>query len=199
MEVEEVYQTPESDVAISFEANAEINPYYVVSRNKFLVLYLLTMGLYELVWMYKNWMQQRTVKNENLWPIPRAIFSIFFVHQLFGRQAQDLEHTSPEMQWSAMPFATLYVVLTLINLALNFVTGDEYAAVDMVYFPLLAGTAYIVMKSQMVSNRICGDPEGKQNAGYSAVNIIFMLLGSLLWFFSLLGIAVYLTGMPLGL
>ena len=55
--------------------------FYVVSARKFWLLFLLTGGIYCVAWFYKNWAHfKRATKDDDIWPGPRAVFHIFFVH-----------------------------------------------------------------------------------------------------------------------
>ena len=62
----------------------ESPPYYFsVSEQKLVVMSLCSFGIYELYWFYKNWelIMERT--GQNIFPLVRAIFPIFFCHSLF--------------------------------------------------------------------------------------------------------------------
>ena len=56
-----------------------------VSPLKLGVLSILTLGLYELYWFYKNWKLARDEGGAKVRPFWRAIFAIFFAPSLFVR------------------------------------------------------------------------------------------------------------------
>jgi hypothetical protein len=58
--------------------------FYAVSQKKFLIMYIGTLGLYSVYWFYKHWSLYKKSENEEMWPIMRSIFQIFFTHSLFS-------------------------------------------------------------------------------------------------------------------
>lgn len=62
--------------------------FYVVPLRKFARLFFMTLGGNQLYWLYKNWacfkdrMQGASDFGSTVWPVPRALCSIFFVHSL---------------------------------------------------------------------------------------------------------------------
>jgi hypothetical protein len=59
-------------------------PLFTVGVAKLLVMILVTFGLYELYWMYKQWEHLHEELNEDLSPFWRTVFSVFFFHRLVG-------------------------------------------------------------------------------------------------------------------
>ena len=78
---ENVYAVPESNLEILPESPRHM--FYVVSKIKFLVLFFATFSLYGVYWNFKNWSLYKNYHNDDIWPIMRAIFSVFFTHSLF--------------------------------------------------------------------------------------------------------------------
>lgn len=70
------YAAPSSAVEIT---TAPLNHrFYVASPTKFLIMYLGTMGIYEIYWVYKHWAQFKAATKGDQWPVMRALFPIFF-------------------------------------------------------------------------------------------------------------------------
>ncbi|GAB3587768.1 hypothetical protein [Hymenobacter daeguensis] len=68
---------------VTSPAQAEVwEAYPLISPNKFLVLCLLSLGLYGLWWQYKTWRFFRQWQHTDTWPVMRAIFSLFTFHEL---------------------------------------------------------------------------------------------------------------------
>ena len=59
--------------------------WFVVGAAKLVVMSTVTLGIYQVFWFYKQWRQVRDVHGEDIWPVPRAIFSVFFSFSLFRR------------------------------------------------------------------------------------------------------------------
>jgi hypothetical protein len=65
------------------EATPEVRRYFFdVSVVKLVVMSLVTFGAYQIFWFYKNW-QVAKQRGEDVMPLVRAIFSIFFAYKLF--------------------------------------------------------------------------------------------------------------------
>ena len=83
-----LYAPPASEIRGESPAGAlQAHTFYVVSIPKFCVLYVATFGVYGLYWFYMHWQRYRRGhgQHESIWPVPRALFSIFFTHALVAR------------------------------------------------------------------------------------------------------------------
>ena len=58
---------------------SDLEPQYVISQSKFVVLSFLTLGLYGVWWMFKSWKFFKEYEKEDIMPAARAIFSIIFL------------------------------------------------------------------------------------------------------------------------
>ena len=82
--MQDVYKAPEAEL-IGPQNMTDTSEFFVVSIRKLWIMNLLTIGSYGLVWHYQHWKQFRdSISDRDIWPVPRAIFTIFFVHALFG-------------------------------------------------------------------------------------------------------------------
>lgn len=168
--------------------------FYGVSLNKFSVLFIATMGMYSIYWFYAHWRQIRAANGERLWPVPRAIFNIFFVHSLFRQIETRLQATGHDIRWSPTSLATAYVVLALLGL----VSGRDALQPwgDIFDILLLVPYLLILRKAQRLANLADGDPEGQQNANYSVWNLLWIVLGSAIWVITLIGYLIILGVLP---
>src|SRR5688572_7674040 len=79
------YAPPKAAVADVASGAAAAKPiFFAVSRQKLIVLLILTLTLYQLVWFYKNWALVRE-RGESVWPLPRTLFGVLFCYSLFER------------------------------------------------------------------------------------------------------------------
>lgn len=89
--------------------------YPLISPNKFLVLCLLSGGLYGLWWQYKTWRFFRQWQQTDTWPVMRAIFSLFTFHELLRTINQFARHTDqPQPIQNPGGLVAGYVVLSLL-------------------------------------------------------------------------------------
>ena len=56
-----------------------------ISVGKFIFYSIISFGIYEIVWFYRNWKFFKEKENLNISPFWRAIFAIFFINDLFKR------------------------------------------------------------------------------------------------------------------
>lgn len=63
----------------------EIHPddLQIISLNKFVILSILSVGLYEVWWMYKAWRFYQYKDDLDIRPLLRSLFNIFFAYSLF--------------------------------------------------------------------------------------------------------------------
>ncbi|MCP4982022.1 MAG: hypothetical protein GY935_16205 [Gammaproteobacteria bacterium] len=182
------YQAPTADLTVKTD---DVRPFYVVARGKFLALYFLTLGMYGIYWFYRHWSANREFAQSTLWPIPRAIFSIFYAHSLFAQIYRRGRSIDSELNWNPGVYASLYVVFEILG---NLVDQlEKFGLSEPVIISLSAISmiivAMVLLRAQMVVNIACEDPRGKANNRITLANMIWMLIGVLLWLVILFGIA----------
>lgn len=166
------------------------NEFYVVSKRKFLILYLTTMSIYQIYWFYRNWKLQKLAKGLNVWPVPRAIFSIFFYHSLFRLIDQKTSGNGKISQWNSGMSATLIVVLLILSTFVDqlFLKLDVHFLLQFFSLVLLPFSALLHLPAQSAINQGCGDPQGESNDSMTVGNYCAIGLGLLLWAMTMFGI-----------
>ena len=183
------YDVPES----SLDTSANISEsFHIVSTRKAVVLYFATFGIYGFVWFYQHWNLIKLKEGLKIWPVPRAIFSIFFTHSLFQR----FEDASKNEGWSSASWASLYVLAAIISSVCDGLSGQEigFPWTDLLSILLLIPMGTAIVVAQGYANRASGDPTGSQNERFTWVNYIFLGLALLFWLFALLGYLLIYDG-----
>jgi hypothetical protein len=123
-----------------------------------------------------------------MWPIARAIFSIFFAHSLFSEISEELRLKKIEYKWMAMLWATVYVLFTIVsNIFDRFVDQEaELAAIDFVAFVFWPVIMLSLARAQVAINISQDDPKGARNSQFTVYNFLWIALGA----FVLLALAV---------
>lgn len=195
----DVFKPPKSDVTLHQTVESD---FYVVSPQKFLLLSVLTTGMYLVYWFYKNWKNQMLSTGERMHPVVRTIFSIFFTYSLFKRIDTKLKANNKEKEgkkeyaWFPMGMAILYIVSTLIS---TFITTFD----DRITLPMLLSllfttfSVYAIYKAQLAINIGNNDPQGIANSATTGANIIWLVVGGLLWLLILLEMYADTFGMPI--
>ncbi|WP_332878069.1 hypothetical protein [Massilia sp. S19_KUP03_FR1] len=170
--------------------------FYVVSLRKFAILFFMTLGGYQLYWFYKNWRCFKDGKpsasesGPSIWPVPRALFSIFFVHSLFRVVKQHAPDNARVAAWENGNHATLVVVLIILSNGLSRLSnrsGDAFWP-DLLSLLILLPLGYAMGAAQEKINLACGDPEGATNAALTTANYVWIVLGAIAWVAILMGI-----------
>jgi hypothetical protein len=170
-------------------ATADEAAFYVVSRRKMVILSIATMGMYGFYWFYKNWDQYRNHGSasedarESIWPIPRAIFSVFFVHSLF-RKVKAAGMDSPKVAaWNDNRGAWWFVI---VSVTLSITHKLETKSIGMPLTSYIGDVCLLLLllayvKAQSMINASCGDPDGKSNNKLTAANWVWIVIGALLY------------------
>ncbi|MFT5162307.1 MAG: hypothetical protein ACI9FJ_000875 [Alteromonadaceae bacterium] len=184
----DIYKTPDAQITPEVPDNEEA--YYVVSGKKFLVLFISTLGIYKVYWFYKQWQLYRDHYSSKVWPVPRAIFSIFFTHQLFREVEHSLGEKQLKYSWNPASIATLYVVFTIVESITSRLSQKEIGEpiTDIISTLVLPIIAWSLYEGQLAMNLACGDPQGHSNSQFTPLNYLWILLGSVVWLLVLVGL-----------
>lgn len=186
----DVYAPPRSNLAnVSTEVDANAAEFYIVAVPKFVILFIMTLGIYSVYWFYKNWSRFKLTHKVSMWPVMRGLFSIFFAHSLFRRVNESLENKSLDYSWAPAGLATLYVVCSIASnisdrMAMR---GVGSPATDILGFVLLAGVGLALYKAQFAINLACEDPRGESNSAITFANVVWILIGAALWSLAIVG------------
>jgi hypothetical protein len=164
--------------------------FYVVGRTKFFLLFFLTIGLYQWYWFYAHWARYRRFRNVSLWPVPRAIFAIFFTHSLAEEIDQSLQRERIPYDWSPGAIATAFVIMEIASNLCGRLSGRNIGSpfTDYVPFVLMPFIAIVLWQMQVAANLACGQAEGESNRHITWANVVWFVLGGLFWLLVLAGL-----------
>lgn len=166
--------------------------FYIVSPEKFLLLYIGTFGMYGVYWFYKHWSQYKKSTREDLWPVMRAIFSIFFVHSLFEnfelRSKIQTGNTPSSIQYLATTFVVFAIAGSILNILTRYDIGTPYTdSAAILFLPVFCWIKY---KAQIFANSSGPDVDGLSNNKLTFLNYFWLLLGLVFWLLFLLGLII---------
>lgn len=171
--------------------------FYVVGLRKFYALFFGTLGMYIVYWFYRHWQAIKAFNQSDIWPIPRAIFLVFFTHDLFGEINRTLISKAKDFSWPISPMflATLMVVVTLISNGADKISEkiEGFTALSFLSLILLPVLAWGYGKAQQAANLAADDPSGQANNTLTTANYIWIVLCGFLWIGILYAIFVYLS------
>jgi len=102
----------------SFEEAA----YYPVSLAKLIILSIVTCGVYDAYWFYRNWLYRKQYDGSAIMPVARGIFSYFWYYPLYKSLVTD---STARFQENRVLLRSLAILFALIYLAANIATGDD--------------------------------------------------------------------------
>jgi hypothetical protein len=169
-----IYSAPESSLNLDVNSSG-VQEFYVVSKLKFFLLFFCTVGLYQFYWNYRNGKQYKIANNENMWPVARAIFSIFFTHSLYAVIDMRAVEKDGSYKWFPNLWATLVVVsLIADNIAGRF-DGNELLVNGFIFANLIA-RGFFVFQAQKAINIACDDVDGNSNSRFTVWNFLWIFI-----------------------
>ncbi|ACA88534.1 hypothetical protein [Shewanella woodyi] len=158
-------------------------PLFHVSLSKFCIMFVMTFGLYQLYWAFKQWQALRNFYQLDAWPVARSFFSIFFTHSLFVYITEYIKETEREYSWHQTGYATLYVFLVVVgSLFSNLIDEDStnillwsltFVIPMMVVLPLY--------KAQKAINFALETVSYSSNDKLTLFNWLWIILGTAYW------------------
>ncbi|MEM9176094.1 MAG: hypothetical protein AAGC67_12735 [Myxococcota bacterium] len=193
-----MYTPPDAELV--GDAASDEGRHYVVGVRKFLLLSLATLNLYQVYWFWRNFRNLRDASGESFWPVPRAIFSIFFTHGLFRDVDETLRSKGLRFAWSADPTAAAVISLNLVSGVGANLTGrlaEQAPVLDLVFMGIGLLVPFATLPAQRAINLANGDPEGATNADLTAANWLWLVFGLIFWATTVFGYFLILTGAEL--
>jgi len=163
----------------------QVEPQYLISTNKFLLLSVLTFGLYNVWWFYKAWRFFGQLENKDLTPAIRAIFGIFFAISLFERILNFAKQNGYERNYSSTLIFIGYLLISLFG----FLPDPFHLFGQIATFFLIRpfeALSYAVRKAPAI-NAIAQE-------NFNARQVILIVIGSLLWVAVLLNTFFVISG-----
>ncbi len=116
-------------ILILFHIDSRKNPYpgnmkfYPVSVNKFILMWVMTLGFYAIYWFYRNWQYVRHSDNSSsASPLWRAIFFQFWYFPLYLRLSASLPEGAKKV---SIPSRAIAVLLSILFVIIVFATVKE--------------------------------------------------------------------------
>lgn len=196
--LDDVYAPPKADLSKPARSGlvTAAPTFYVVSLRKFAVLYIMTLSMYQGFWMFKQWNNYKQqcrldgTPDATIWPLPRAIFPIFFMHSLFYAAAEHAEANTRALEWKVDHHASWLVLMliatTIFDRLADFAIGLPYTSILTLL--LMIATFFSYRKAQACINISCGDPEGASNSRLTWANYLWIVGGGIVWLLIIIGL-----------
>lgn len=173
------YTPPPESVAAD---EASWPAYPLVSPAKFIILCIFSLGLYNLWWQYKTWRFFKQWQQTDIWPVPRAIFSLFTANDLLKTINQFARYVS---DYTPLPnttgLVTGYVILNLLARL-----PDPLWLVSAGAFGFMV-PGYRAFREAMLQAPAFG---GRDRENFSAGHLVLIALGIVAWSLILVGLSI---------
>lgn len=91
-----------------------VPPLFPLGLRKLALLYIGTLGAYQLLWLYWHWRHLRDFHGARVRPALRSLFGIFFIFPLAWRIGRGAGERRPVLILAALGNAVLWIVLLLV-------------------------------------------------------------------------------------
>ena len=186
---------PQTADATALATSNEATMFYVVSKRKFVILYLATFGFYFLYWFWKNWDNYRDklafdpVRSDIMPPI-RTFFAIFFIPSLFSEIKAYGGGKAPVAAWRYGWTAAAVIAVFIIQQVLPAMVPEtgEVSLFEYLLYGTLGVEALLLVHVQAMINVACDDPSGAGNSRFTGANYAWITAGALFWIPVLIGL-----------
>ena len=160
------------------------------------------MAYTEFYWFYKNWKLQQSKIDKKIFPILRAVFSIFFTHSLFNRINNSAGNLPQKHRFNANILATIFVgaiifsnIIDPVSLNTSLLEDLPSSGIFITSLIIFLLSAYPLVVVQATVNRINNDMLGYLNHKYSLWNYLLIVLGALFWLMLAMGLLAQSMGL----
>lgn len=149
--------------------------FYIVSKNKFIVMFLLTLGYYYTYWLYKNWKTYRIATNAKVLPLIRAIMGVLLIYSLFMKIDRQLSISHTPYRWYPRLLALALIASGLLGIYAVFWPSAP-GAHPVVPVATLFFNMFCLLRVQSAINHLENDPLGEKNSKITIANCFWISL-----------------------
>lgn len=151
---------------------SEDTEYFSVSTKKMVLMSILTAGLYELYWFYKNWKVVKIQEEKKLSPFWRAIFCVIFCYSLFKRIMLSAIQKGYKTKNTHGSLAAGYIFLVIIS-------SRAPSPFDLI--GILSFVPIIAVNNAIRFSNLKINPQYVESAKLVRAEILFLVLGAIIW------------------
>ena len=142
-------------------SKAENTAYLRISLSKLAFLSIITFGIYEYYWFYKNWAAVKKAEQSDISPFWRAVFAVVLSHSLFKKMLTSAKSKNYERSFSPILLALFYFIIMFISNSSVTIPEDitSFAGLDLftlnIIWLIIALSSFIplaIAQSSMVKN-----------------------------------------------
>jgi len=192
MQNNNVYDAPQAELLDESNAQA-LSEHYVLPQSKLWIFSILSFGIFLIPWNYMHWRRIKLLENSNIWPAPRSLFSIFFIHSLFTNFELGKQQIEAEYTWSPAANAAAFIIFSIIGNLLDQIYSAMSLEIGLEYWLLFIAALIIpilsISNAQKVANIVSNDPTGHSNSRWTIGNYLWLVI--CLGFWALIGLGLF--------
>ena len=154
-----------------------------ISPIRLVLLSIVSMGIYEIYWIYRNWQFLKERHKMNIRPIARGIFGIFYCHSLLRRIRDDPEGRAIQAAtYSAGWLATGWVILIIIS---RILVQMPYVWINILAV-IVPSFLFLVPVQNYINTMTIKRNPTQAMYGWSFGHIVCLVIGIIFWGVTLL-------------
>lgn len=158
--------------------------YFAISTRRLALFSILTLGIYEIYWFYKNWQAVKESERQKISPLGRTIFIIFYCNSLFRKVLESAKSHGYQSSYSPGWLATTYILFLLVGNGLSRMESSD-VGLSLVWLVVAIFSFIPLLSIQKAINfnneKIKGDSDLKR--GFTGGEVVLIIIG-LVWFLS---------------
>jgi amino acid permease len=177
----------ETMVSDELETQSNEPLFLYISPARLIIMSIVSMGIYEAYWIYKNWRYIKERSGMNITPFWRGVFGVFFCHSLLRKIHEDQEARSIQAPtFSPVMLATVWVILVILA---NIVSRADSITVTIIA-AFIPSFLCLVPVQNYINDVTKKRNPGQNFYGWSSGHVVCLVIGIILWFFSLVGLGM---------
>jgi len=153
----------------------------IISINKFIFLTIISLGLYQIWWIYKAWKFFKQKEELNINPALHAVFSIFFLIPLFNKILHFAKEKGYNNSYSSI---LLFVGFWIVNYFVYLPAPFFLIAVSCFVFLVLPFHALNFAKQNSTDFIVI------EQTSYSKRQIALIVVGAIFWVLLIIGLII---------
>lgn len=156
-----------------------------IPTNRLIVMSIVSLGLYQAYWIYRNWRYLKERDGLSIQPFWRGIFSLFFIHSLFKAIKNDPVATKILPATFETSLAIWWIIVSIFG---NLVGRSPDIAATFVGIAISLSSVCFLLPVQNYINSINEATEERPSFyAFSTGHIVCLVVGLILWLLILLG------------
>jgi hypothetical protein len=150
--------------------------YFVISPLKLALLSLATFGIFEIVWLVKQWRAVREQTGQRCSPLFRGLFAIFFINKLFSYIRGEVQNAGIATGTSVGALTAVFIAGSVVSsIAGRIDVGPVWLVGFVTILPL------VQMQKEINQLAVRESPDALQGLGDGVGAIVLLVLGAVWW------------------